>query len=130
MSCSDYRESSTNKPLKSWQKYEKLASEYLKQHGFDILAANWRSGRYEIDLIARKGKQVVFVEVKSVRDVSFGHPAERVDVKKTINLTRAAQAYVIEKSLSDCDLRFDVITFIDGRLEHYPNAFEAADEAD
>jgi len=48
-----------------------------------------------------------------------------VDKRKVANLTEAAQRYLADNDIRGCDVRFDVVTFTDGRLEHYPNAFEA-----
>ena len=89
---------------------------------------NWRTGHLEIDLVVRKQGLLVFVEVKSASSQQFGHPAEKVDPRKRERLTRAANAYLIEKEITDCDLRFDVITFVEGRLEHFPGAFEASEQ--
>jgi putative endonuclease len=111
--------------VKRGREFEKLAATYFEQLGFTVLERNWRVGYKELDLIVRKTGQVVFVEVKSSRTKQFGHPAERVDKKKIAHLTNAAQRYLIAKKIEGVDLRFDVVTFTDGKLEHYPNAFEA-----
>lgn len=79
----------------------------------------------EIDLIVKRDNLIVFVEVKSAASKRFGHPAERIDEKKMINLTHAAQQFITEQEVKNCDLRFDAVTFVDGQLEHFPNAFEA-----
>ena len=107
------------------RQFEKLAADYVLQSGFDILENNWQAGQKEIDLIVKKDKLVVFVEVKSASSKKFGHPAERIDNRKIHNLTQAAQKYLIDNAVEGCDLRFDVVTFVDGQLEHFPNAFEA-----
>ncbi|MDH4156159.1 MAG: YraN family protein [candidate division Zixibacteria bacterium] len=108
------------------RQFEKLAADYFIRGGFDILENNWQAGQKEIDLIVKKDRLVVFVEVKSASSKKYGHPAERVDDRKIHNLTEAAQKYLIENAIEGCDLRFDVITFVDGKLEHFPDAFEAA----
>ena len=107
--------------------YEQLAALFFEQNGYEILEHNWRAGSREIDLIIRKDDLIVFVEVKSVSDESHGHPAERIDRKKVANLTKAAQQYLIAKDISNCDLRFDAVTFVSGKLEHFPDAFPAAE---
>lgn len=107
--------------------YEKVAARFFTENGYTICDQNWQAGNREIDIIVRKGDLVAFVEVKSSANLKFGHPAERVDKRKIANLTKAAQQYLIEKEITDCDIRFDVITFLNGQIEHYPNAFEAAD---
>ncbi len=104
--------------------YEKLAAKYFVDQGYEILEQNWQAGHREIDLITRKGAMIVFVEVKSSVDKSFGHPAERVDKTKIKRLSSAAQQYLLAKNIQGVDLRFDVVTITGGNLEHYPSAFE------
>ncbi len=106
------------------RRYEELAADFFRQHGFEILEQNWQASHKEIDLIVRKGHLIAFVEVKSSTTPNFGHPAEWVDKRKIANLSEAAQRYLVENEIADCDVRFDVVTFTGGRLEHYPNAFE------
>lgn len=113
--------------VETGKSYERLAALYFEQNGFEILQRNWRSGHKEIDLIVKKGNLIAFVEVKSATTHQFGHPAERVDDKKVGNLTKAAQQYLIKNDIKNCDLRFDVVTFVNGKLEHFPDAFPAAD---
>lgn len=105
--------------------FEKMAAAFYEENGYTILDRNWQAGRKEIDLIVAKENLVVFVEVKSSSTKKYGHPAERVDKKKIANLTDAARQYIIEKGIKSVDLRFDLVTFIDGQLEHFPGAFEA-----
>lgn len=107
--------------------YERLAAQFFIQNGYEILERNWQAGQKEIDLIVRKGNDIAFVEVKSAGSTRFGHPAQRVDRKKISNLTAAARRYQIDKKIESCNLRFDVVTFINGQLEYFPNAFEAGD---
>jgi putative endonuclease len=116
----------TSRTIKG-KSYEQLAAAFFEQNGFEILQRNWRTGHREIDLIVRKNKLIAFVEVKSASSQKYGHPADRVDDKKVANLTKAAQQYLIDNKIEGCDLRFDVVTFVNGRLEHFPDAFPAAD---
>jgi putative endonuclease len=118
---------SGSRRLDRGRKYEARAADYLRKAKFRILARNWRAGRLEIDLIARRESLVVFVEVKSAHNLAFGHPVEKVDHRKTVNLTHAAQQYLAENDLEGCDLRFDVITFVGDELEHFPGAFDAGE---
>lgn len=111
--------------LEQGKKFEELAARFYIDNGFEVLERNWRAGHKEIDLIVRKDDIVVFVEVKSTYSKKFGHPAERVDRKKIHNLTDCARQYIIAQKLDSVDLRFDVVTFANGQLEHFPNAFEA-----
>lgn len=107
--------------------FEQLAAQYFSEQGYDVLEQNWRAGSKEIDLIVRKNRVIVFVEVKSSSSEKFGHPAYRVDERKIANLTFAAQKYIDGHNVNGCDLRFDVVTFTNGKLEHYPSAFEASE---
>ncbi len=121
--------SSQEDRLKIGREYEELAAQFFSDRNYTILQRNYHAGHKEIDLIVQKGNVVVFVEVKSAKSQSMGHPAERVTKEKIANLTRAAQQYLIENKITDADLRFDVVTFLGGKIEHYPGAF-AADERD
>jgi putative endonuclease len=123
--------SSNDKPPKSrssvarGRAFEDRAAEFYRQQGFEIIQQNYQAGHKEIDLIVRRENLIVFVEVKSSRSRAFGHPAEWVDDRKRQNLTEAARQYVSEQAITNTDLRFDVVTFVDGKLEHYPDAFAA-----
>ncbi len=103
--------------------FERQAAQFFTDQGYEILEQNWQASHKELDLIVRKNDTVVFVEVKAGWSRKYGHPIERIDRKKIRNLTEAAQRYIEEKSLTDCDFRFDVVTFFEGQLEHFPNAF-------
>ncbi len=107
--------------------FENVAANYLEAEGYEIIARNYQAGHKEIDLIIKKENEIIFVEVKSAANLKFGHPAERVDEKKKNNLIKAAHYFIEEHNIIDYDLRFDVITFLDGKIEHYPNAFEATE---
>jgi len=123
---SSKKEPDRSRNVAKGREYERLAAEFFQNNGYDILERNWQAGHKEIDLIVRRKNTVVFVEVKSASSDKLGHPAERVDQKKIANLTNAAQQYLQVKQIKNCDLRFDLVTFLDGKLEHYPNAFEAS----
>ena len=104
--------------------FERLAEAFLVREGFRILERNWQAGHKEIDIVAVKENLVAFVEVKGSRSGEYGHPSERVDHRKRENLIQAAQQYIIEHELIGFDFRFDLITFFEGKLEHYPDAFQ------
>lgn len=109
------------------RRFEKQAALFYEGQGFEVVQRNWQASHLEIDLIVRRDNLLVFVEVKSSSSDSFGHPAEKIDRRKMANLTKAARQYIVEHDISDCDLRFDVVTFVKGKLEHFPGAFEATD---
>lgn len=106
------------------REYEKLAEKFLIENDYSILERNWMAGHKEIDLIALKNNTVIFVEVKGGVSKKFGHPSERVDKRKRQNLTIAAEQYILARDFKNHDFRFDIITFFDGKLEHYPDAFQ------
>jgi putative endonuclease len=126
MSCSadrNYRQHTVHRG----RRFEKQAALFFEQQGYEVVERNWQASHLEIDLIVRKDDLIVFVEVKSSSGMKFGHPVEKVDRRKIINLTKAARQFVIERDISGCDLRFDIVTFVNGELEHFPGAFEATD---
>ncbi len=90
---------------------EGLAALHLRQEGFRIVARNYRCRLGEIDIIARDGEAVVFVEVKARRSFRFGAPAESVTERKRRSLEGAARYYLMQNpSLADKPCRFDVVT--------------------
>jgi putative endonuclease len=87
---------------------EGLAANYLQNAGYRIVAAKWRSPHGEIDLIARDGDTLVFVEVKTRRGRLFGAPEEAVTAHKQQKLTLLAQQYMLDHDL-DSPWRIDVV---------------------
>ncbi len=112
------------KSVEKGRRYEKLAEKFLIDNGYMTLEKNWQAGHKEIDLIVQKGETIVFVEVKGSASKQYGHPSEWVDKRKRENLTNAAEQYIKANNLRNLDFRFDIITFFDGRLEHYIDAFQ------
>lgn len=88
---------------------ESLAAKHLKTRGCRILAQNYRARRGEIDLIARDGEFVVFVEVKTRRSLKFGLPQAAVTWQKQRQISKVALAYLQAQNLLDAPCRFDVI---------------------
>lgn len=106
---------------------EEAASRHLVRKGFQIVERNYRSGRGEIDLIARKAGLLVFVEVKTGREGQFGPPETWVDAHKQKQIIQTARAYLQEHPAQDTDFRFDVVA-IDaqqGTTKHIEGAFRA-----
>ncbi len=123
MPSSKRKPASASSRVSRGHSYERAAEAFLTARGFEVVERNWRSGHKEIDLIVQKGNLIVFVEVKSAQTPKFGHPVERVDKRKVKNLTEAAESYIETKGIVGCDLRFDVVAFVDGKPEHFPDAF-------
>lgn len=110
---------------------EKIAAAYLRKKGYAIEAQNWRFGRTEVDLIARKDGLLVFVEVKTRCNPQFGWPEQAVSERKQRLLQEAAEEYLRQHGLQEA-ARFDVIAIVmkDGkaRVRHFRDAFCASDD--
>ena len=101
---------------------ESLACGYLERRGFEILQRNFRNRYGEIDIIARRGSLVAFIEVKTRLAIHHGEPFEAVSPRKQEQIRRMAQMWLAERAmdrtLRDCEFRFDVISVkIDDRRE-------------
>jgi putative endonuclease len=79
---------------------EDLAAEWLVRKEYEILHRNWRSGRYEVDIIARQGNVLHFIEVKCRQWSVYGPPEESVSRGKIRNMMRGALAWRIQFSAS------------------------------
>ena len=104
--------------------YEQLAAEYLEQKGYRVLERNYYTRAGEIDLIARDGRYLVFVEVKYRKNDGEGHPLEAVDSRKQGRIRRAAQAYLYVHHLpQDTPCRFDVVGILGETVLHVEDGF-------
>lgn len=105
--------------------YEERAARWLSEKGFVILERNYRCRQGEIDLIARDGRYLVFVEVKYRSGECAGHPAEAVHAQKQYRISRTALYYCYTHRIpEDQPCRFDVVTVLGDQIEHIKNAFE------
>jgi putative endonuclease len=102
---------------------ERQAMRYLETQGWTVLAHRWRVGHTEIDVIARRGPVVAFVEVKARRGPGFGSPLEAVTGAKRRELVKAARAWVDRHGRPADIYRFDCIGITDTGLEHVADAF-------
>ncbi len=107
---------------------EEIACSYLEKEKYTIVTRRFRLFRGEIDIIARDGRTLVFVEVKARADESFGRPEESVTPGKQRQIRKIARGYLVENPLGDDACRFDVISILFGdgnsyRLEHFVDAF-------
>jgi putative endonuclease len=92
---------------------EKIAEEYLKNKGWQILDRNFHYSKFaEIDLVARVDNEIVFVEVKTRTTSNFGAPEEAVDYRKMHNIFVASQYYLKEKNIKNLKPRIDVVAII------------------
>jgi len=90
----------------SGQRAERRAAWHYRLRGYRILAANVWSAGYELDLIVRRGRRLVFVEVKSKSGTGFGRPEEMVDWRKRRRLVRAAETWLTHNRV-DHGMRVD-----------------------
>jgi putative endonuclease len=109
-------------------KGEDLAVRFLKEKGYGIIKRNYKTPVGEIDIIAKDGKTLVFIEVKTRIDVSFGYPFEAVDKRKRQKLKNLALLYLKSQG-KEFSVRFDVLSIIcmdNGKkeIEHIKDAFE------
>ncbi len=112
--------------LELGQRGEQAAADYVLGLGWQVLDRNWRCAGGELDIIARDGEEIVFVEVKARRGVPAEDAFARVDRRKQASLALAAGEYLDTHGLSDASWRIDVIavTLLRGRpaVEHARDA--------
>ena len=106
---------------------EQIALEYLLERKYQILETNWVCGHKEVDIIAKDGDTIVFVEVKTRHSTCLVEPEATVDVYKQRHLIWAANSYV-NRYQYDNDVRFDIIAIVidknnEKRIEHIEDAF-------
>jgi len=98
---------------------------WYRLRGWKILGANVWAGGYELDLIARRGRQLRFVEVKEKRGPRYGDPLEAVSAEKERRIRRAAETWLAARpELDGLAVGFDVVAVRAGRLERLADAFE------
>ena len=102
------------------------ARDWLTTRGIRVLEMNYRRPTGEIDIIAKQGGTLLFVEVKRRTSLRYGRPAEAVDRQKQAHILRTAQLYLQEKRLAETPVRFDVIEVLPGEIRHIENAFDAS----
>ena len=111
---------------------ENLAALELESRGYAIIERRYRTAHGEIDIVARDGETVVFVEVRRKTSPEFGSAAESVTRSKQLKVIRMAVAYLVFHGLYDrCDVRFDVVAIDDQpdgtpRVVVHVGAFDAS----
>src|SRR5450755_4118324 len=125
-----------NRALRAWLNRklgdagERAAARFLRRKGFRIITRGYRTQLGEIDLIARDGTTVVFIEVKTRR---AGAPAEAVTLEKQRRLTRAALHFLKRYRLLEHSARFDVVAIVwaddkgNPTIDHFIGAFDPPD---
>lgn len=103
---------------------ERQAGKFLESLGYEILEYNFRSRGGEVDIVARDGVYLVFVEVKYRRDERAGNPMEAVDGRKQRRICLAASGYLARHHFTlDTPCRFDVVAMVGEETEVVKNAF-------
>jgi putative endonuclease len=97
---------------------ERRAARHYRLRGYRVLGANVWAGGYELDLIVRRGRKIVFAEVKGKTGSAYGDPLEMVDAEKLRRMRRAAETWLARHP--ECralDCRFEVVAVRVGELE-------------
>lgn len=91
---------------------EDLAIDYLKKNGYKIIETNFSCNLGEIDIVAKDGKTLCFIEVKYRQSDNYGSPLEAVDSRKASKIAKTAQYYCLVKNIKEVPMRIDVVGII------------------
>jgi len=110
---------------------EKIARDYLKEKGYKILARNFKRKWGEIDIVAKKRRNIVFIEVKTIHQKEGFYPEDQIDWRKKRQLIKMAQIYLQEFKISlNSPWQIDIIAIEVSlnsqrvKIKHYKNAIE------
>jgi putative endonuclease len=113
------------------RKGERAARQYLVSRGYKLLASNYSTPQFEIDIIAKDEETLCFVEVKTRTGVKKGLPREAITPAKQKKIIMGAQYYLSRKKIANTRLRFDVVEVLykdnshtDCDITVIPNAFQ------
>jgi putative endonuclease len=95
------------------RKAEIIAAAELGRAGYRIIESNYRCNAGEIDFIAQDGDYLAFVEVRCKRTITFGSPAESINLSKQRKLIATGQHYLDQLNLTDTPCRFDVVEVVE-----------------
>ena len=105
---------------------EDSAVEYLLDRGYSVLSRNYQTRIGEIDLVAKDvDNTIVFLEVKTARSLTRGNPLYRITPAKQKKLIYMARKFIHQHKLQNRPCRFDVISIVNGAVDHIRNAFFA-----
>ncbi len=107
--------------MKKGLAYEKKAVDYLLKKGYQILERNYRCPYGEIDIVALKDSEIVFVEVKGGVTEDMGHPVERFTKTKFERVLKSAYHYLEKKGFEEHPFRIDLIVVYRGKIRHFQN---------
>lgn len=117
---------SQNKPV--GDRGERMAAEHLEAAGWSILARNFRVGHREIDLVARRGEVVAFVEVKTRAGLGYGHPLEAITARKRREIQQVAAVWLERHGKPGDVYRYDAVAVLllagaEPGIEHVEDAW-------
>lgn len=109
---------------------ERIAASFLRKQGCQIIEKNYHSFLGEIDIVAKEGESIVFVEVKTRRSTDFGLPQEALSYDKRRRLSKLALNYLAHRRIEGSNCRFDVVSILmdNNKVKHIElikNAFPA-----
>lgn len=114
-----------NKPL--GDRGEELAARHLVRAGWTVVNRNFRVGHREIDLVARRGEVVAFVEVKTRTGLGYGHPLEAITARKRREVQQVAAAWIERFGADGETYRFDAVAVLvrggEAEIEHVEDAW-------
>lgn len=103
---------------------ERRAALHYRLRGYRVLGTNVWAGGYEVDLIVRRGRQLVFCEVKSKSSLRYGDPLAMVDREKVRRIRQAAESWLaLRPELKGLEVRFDAVAETGGPLRRVSRAF-------
>ena len=106
---------------------EKKAGEFLRKKGYTILKTNYKTYCGEIDLIAKDGENIVFIEVKTRSSTKYGRPCEAVKKYKRNHIIDSAKYYNYKNKIKNIPIRFDIIEVLlcnsNYKVNHIKQAF-------
>lgn len=107
---------------------EDIAAKYLQENGFDIIKRNYQYGHGEIDIVAKDGDELVFIEVKTRQNLELGEPEYAITKKKILQIKKMAELYLFDNEIEEANSRFDVVAILldditNPKITHYKNAF-------
>ncbi|MEQ8236022.1 MAG: YraN family protein [Syntrophomonadaceae bacterium] len=105
---------------------EDIAADYLRQRGYRIITRNFRTRAGEIDIVCRRGRLLVFVEVKTRNGTTYGSPEESITPAKQRQIRQLALAYLDNNRMPFEEVRFDVIGILLREGQPEINHLEAA----
>jgi putative endonuclease len=120
----------TRERLELGKEGEDLALKKVESLGYQCIARNYRCSLGELDLVARDGETLVFIEIKTRRGKSLDYAKEAVHARKQRQMSKVALAYMKKTGCEDAKARFDVVVIhqkgTDREIEVIRNAFDLA----